>query len=438
MPIFARRRLPLSFLALSIAACSAGSAPGGEGVNGAGAAAGTGGNGATGAVIGSGGSGAVVATGGTGAVIDPTMGDAGDTAAEGGSCAIASADAQLIKEPIDIIVVLDNSGSMEDELEAVESNINVNFGNILTESDIDYRLILLSRHRIEDREDSESASTSICVSTPLSGLATCPAEQPVFSERFFQYSTKVESTDSFDVFLDTYEMPVDESEREEKYDQAPLGWSAWLRPNVKKVILEMTDDNEDMPVDTFVSQLTSMAPEHFGTADAPTFTFHSIIGVAEKPTPTDPYLPEEPLVSGICTGGGNVVENPGPVYQELSMRTGGLRFPLCQFSGFDAVFRRIAEDVVVKADIACDFAIPSPPEGTMLDLTKVAVNHVLGDGSGEVRFGQAATIDACEPNAFYIADNRIWLCPDACTAIQNDAFSSVDVLFTCESTIILR
>jgi hypothetical protein len=438
MPIFARRRLRLSFFALSIAACSAGSAPpSGSGSGGSGAIIGTGGSGATAATSSSGGTGNVIATGGTGAVIDP-IGDAGDTAAEGGACAIASADAQLVKEPVDIIVVLDNSGSMEDELVAVESNINVNFGNILTESGIDYRLILLSRHRIEDRAASESASTSICVSTPLSGLATCPAEQPVFSERFFQYSTKVESTDSFDVFLDTYEMPVDDSGREEKYDQAPLGWSAWLRPNVKKVILEMTDDNEDMPVATFVSQLTSVAPEHFGSADAPTFTFHSIIGVVEKATATDPYLPEEEIVTAICEGGGNIVENPGPVYQELSKLTGGLRFPLCEFAGFDAVFRRIAEDVVVKADIACDFAIPSPPEGTMLDLTKVAVNHVKGDGSGEVRFGQAPTLETCEPNAFYIADNRIWLCPDACTTIQNDAFSSVDVLFTCESTIILR
>lgn len=437
MPTFARR-LPLSVLALTLAACSTGTAPTGPSVSGgSGATSGSGGGSGAGASGGTGGSGAVIGSGGTGLVIDPT-GGAGEDSGEGGSCAVESADATLVKEPIDIIVILDNSGSMEDELEAVESNINVNFGSILTSSDIDYRLILLSRHRVEGREESESASTSICVSTPLSGIATCPAPQPVFSERFFQYSTKIESTDSFDVLLDTYEMPVDDSGREEKYDQAPLGWSAWLRPNVKKVILEMTDDDEDMPIDTFVSQLTTMAPEHFGTPDAPTFTFHSIIGVAEKAVPTDPYLPEEGMVSGICTGGGNVVENPGPAYQELSIRTGGLRFPLCQFTGFDVVFRRIAEDVVVKADIACDFAIPDPPAGTTLDLTKVAVNHVKGDGSGAVRFGQAATLDDCQAQAFYIADDRIVLCPEACTEIQNDAFSSVDVLFTCESTIILK
>src|SRR5690606_18863721 len=102
----------------------------------------------------------------------------------------------------------------------------------------------------------EEASTSVCVSSPLSGLDDCDeAEQPAFTERFFQYSTKLESADSFDVLLDTYAPPFDESDREEKFDRAPEGWSAWLRPGAKKVFLEMTDDDEDMPIDEFVGSL---------------------------------------------------------------------------------------------------------------------------------------------------------------------------------------
>ena len=50
---------------------------------------------------------------------------------EGGACAQAESQATLVKEPIDIIVVLDNSGSMDEELDAVERNINVNFAEIL-------------------------------------------------------------------------------------------------------------------------------------------------------------------------------------------------------------------------------------------------------------------------------------------------------------------
>jgi hypothetical protein len=76
------------------------------------------GEGGSGAVIGTGGS----STGGTGALIG--TGGGGNT---GGACARAEAMAELVKEPVDIILLLDNSGSMDDELDAVERNINVNF-----------------------------------------------------------------------------------------------------------------------------------------------------------------------------------------------------------------------------------------------------------------------------------------------------------------------
>lgn len=361
------------------------------------------------------------------------------------ACAVDEADAMLVKEPVDIIMVVDNSGSMKNELQSVENNINQNFGAILTESDIDYRLIAISRHRDDD-------NTSLCITAPLSTLASCPAEAPGISDRFFHYSTKVESDDSFDLLLDTYEPPFDqpclstcdngeteEEDNEDKYDNAPLGWSQWLRDGAKKVFLEITDANEDMPVATFVSELTSMAPEHFGTADNPTFIFHSITGVAEKATATDPYLPTEPLVAETCTGNGGDVTDAGETYQELSILTGGLRLPVCQFQAYDAVFREIAEDVIIQTNIACDFPIPKAPAGAGdIDLDNVAVNYVKGDGSGEVQFGQAAAPAECQPEAFYIQDNRIVLCAEACETIRADPLSSVDVLFTCESQIIVK
>ena len=61
---------------------------------------------------------------------------------------------------------------------------------------------------------------------------------------------------------------------------------------------------------------------------APAFAFHSIIGIGEKPTATDAWLPTEALQTSLCTGNGDTVENPGTVYQELSKLTGGLRFPI--------------------------------------------------------------------------------------------------------------
>jgi hypothetical protein len=236
------------------------------------------------------------------------------------ACVTDEEEAKLVTVPVDIILLLDNSGSMSDELEAVEANINVNFASILTGSDVDYRVILISRHRHAPRGESEESSTSICVSSPLSGLRDCTAAaEPVLSERFFQYSTKLESTDSFDVMLDTYTSPFSGSEREDKYDNAPLGWSQWLRPSAKKVFLEMTDDNADMPIDTLLEQLVTMAPEHFGSDPSRlNFVFHSIVGLAEKSEPTEAYFPDEPIQTATCTGNSNVVLNAGETYQELS------------------------------------------------------------------------------------------------------------------------
>jgi hypothetical protein len=355
------------------------------------------------------------------------------------ACVIHKEVAELVAQPVDIILLLDNSGSMSDELEAVEANININFASILTTSEVDYRVILISRHRQEPRDSSEEASTSICVSSPLSGLSDCTeAEQPVFSDRFFQYSTKLESFDSFDVLLDTYEPPFDDDEREEKFDQAPFGWSAWLRPKAKKVFLEMTDDDEDMPIADFVGALVQMGPEHFGSDPAaPTFVFHSIIGLAEKAAPTEAYLPDEPVETQTCTGNDNKVQNAGESYQELSRLTGGLRFPLCQFGAYDVVFQRIAEDVVQTRAIACDLAIPPAPPGLELDLNKVAIEYAPGNARAAVKLGQALTVEDCPSNAFYIANDRLNLCPSTCSSIRSDPVASLTVLFTCESQLIL-
>jgi len=424
------RPVGLSVLGLALGAtipvgCSA------SGPTNLGSAEGNGGDG--GGLGGTGGSIGGSSTGGTNIV--PPSGGTGDVG-EGGACAQAESQATLVKEPVDIIVVLDNSGSMDEELDSVERNINTNFAGILDTSMVDYRVILVSRHRKLDRNPTDPGpeDTSVCIQAPLSGLDECPSPAPIFSARFYQYFTKIESNDSFDVTLDTYEPPF-VSGFEDRAGQAPNGWSEWLRPGAKKVFLEMSDDNEDMPAAMFVAGLQDMAPENFGTdPTAPDFVFHSIIGVAEKATATDPYLPSEPLTTARCPS----VTTEGRTYQELSILTGGLRFPLCNFDGYDVVFRRIAEDVVTRTQIACDFAIPAPPAGKDLELDKVAVNYVAGNGSPDQEFLQAQTPADCGPDAFYIENNRIVLCPEACTIVQSDDNAHVDVLFTCESTIIVR
>jgi hypothetical protein len=369
-------------------------------------------------------------SGGGQSSIDTGNGAAGSPT-PGATCATVSATATRILQPVDIILVLDNSGSMEDELEAVEKNINVNFANILQQSGVDYRLILISRHRKAERSESEEASTSICVASPLSDLAQCPASKPVNSERFFQYSIKVESENSFDRILSTYN-------KKDSFELTKVGWSEWLRPGTKKVFLEMTDDNAALAVDSFVEKLTALVPANFGTVAEPGFVFHSIIGIQEKSPASSPYAPDEPLQMATCSGGGDTVANAGLAYQELSRRTGGLRFPICEFSSYDTVFSTIAKDVVTQSQHSCDFDIPTPSDGQTLDLSKVAVAYAMGGATTSAPFGQVLTPADCQADAFYIENNHIYLCPDTCSAVQANDGGKVTVLFTCESTIIVK
>jgi hypothetical protein len=348
-----------------------------------------------------------------------------------------------VREPIDVIVVLDNSGSMAEEMGAAEENINVNFATILDEAQADYRVILLSRHRQGDRDAEEEYSTSICVSAPLSGLTSCPSENPVFSDRFFQWGGKIESFDALNWMIDAYDTPPED---DDAADLAPNGYGEWLRTGAKKVFVVMTDDDESndddetpLTVDDFLAALSAKDPDSFGTAEAPTFTFHSIIGVKEKADPTAAYEATEPVVEEECTGNGADIEATGATYQALSILTDGLRFPLCQFPGYDAVFRAIAENVIVKSNIACEFDIPPPPAGTELDLDKVAVQKTAQSGTVS-QFLQARTPDDCQADAFYIdrASNQVHLCPEACEAVRADPLANVEVLFTCMSTLIVK
>lgn len=345
------------------------------------------------------------------------------------SCATQQANAAVEHQPVDIIVTIDNSGSMQEEIDAVESNINVKFANILQASGVDYRVILVSRHEKKGRQ------TSICVTAPLSANATCPPtpDQPAFTERFYQYSLKVDSLNSLALLVDTFD-----ATQADEFGLAPMGWGAWLRPNASKVFLEITDDNSTkMTAADFIAQITAKSAQ-FGTVAAPKFVFHSIIGIGEKPVATEAWLPTEPIQTTLCAGNGDPVENSGPVYQELSRTTGGLRFPLCQYDAFDAVFEAIAKDVVSHAAIACEFAIPASPMGKDLDLSKVAVSYDAGDGSAPKTFGQAMTSADCQPDAFYIdaAASKIQLCPDTCAAAQQGKAPKIDVLFTCEPTFV--
>jgi len=303
-----------------------------------------------------------------------------------------------------------------------QNNINNSFGDVLSRSGLDYRVILISHH------GSATVDQSICINAPLAGNASCnpvPAN-PTNSARFFHYSQEVASTDSLDLVVSTYN-------KADTLGLAPNGWQMWLRPNAFKTFIEITDDNQksSYTAQTFDAALLKLSATNFGTAAKRNYLFHSIVGVLENSPATKAYAPTDPIVTTKCTS----AVNTGAVYQNLSVLTGGLRFPVCQTASYDAVFKAVAQGVVTGATLACDFDVPAPPPGKQFILTTAELAYTPGDGSAVQNFKQVADQTQCVPNSFYIANNRVYLCPAACTTVQTDTKAKIELLLDCNSVV---
>jgi hypothetical protein len=333
---------------------------------------------------------------------------------------------------------------MTDYIIAVENNIYDNFANIIAASGVDYRVIMIAAH------GSAANEQSICVKAPLS-TTTCmpiPADPGQNPPIFYQYSLNIGSHDSLCQALDSYDGTA-----ADQYGYAPNGWKDWLRKDALKVFVEITDDgitcsaagttyddndivNDGVTVaDTFDANLLAKDPDQFGTEAARNYIWHSIVGVQENDPPTAAYLPGDPIIGTKCSLNGMPSVGPGTGYQALSIKTGGLRFPICQNASFDVVFQEIAKGVIEGAEVACEFPLPTPPQGQMLDLDTVVVEYTPGGMGAATKFKQVKTPAECVADSFYIENQTIKLCPDACSAVQKDAKAKLAILFGCDIDI---
>ncbi|MBX3181349.1 MAG: hypothetical protein KIT72_14270 [Polyangiaceae bacterium] len=356
------------------------------------------------------------------------------------ACQASSGEATLVKKPIDIIFMIDNSGSMSGEIAAVIRNINQNFASIIGASEIDYRVIMIGRH-------GRTSSQRVCVEAPLSGIpaggCASPPPQPVNTERFRHFSVQVESHDSLCIALNGFNNP-------DLFGLAPNGWGEWLREDSFKMFVEISDDGvncsfggvtmndrdrvADGPTvaDQFDQLLRTLSPLHFGDLTGErNYRFYSIVGLAANNPSTTPWPPTEPIQNGRCSPGsaGN-----GTGYQALSIMTEGLRYPSCDNDNFDSIFLAIADGVIAGSQVACEFDIVPPSNGEQIDLETVLVTYTPGGGGAEQVFNQVPNEAACTPGAFYIDSDRVILCPATCSVVQADDAANIGILFGCKQS----
>lgn len=417
-------------IALQVGGCSGDSNPSQTGGSAGTAGSGQGGATATG-----------TETGGAGVGGDIGIGGGQGTGGldQDAACVATSAEATLQKKPVDIIFIIDNSGSMGDNIEAVQNNINDNFAAIIGASMIDYRVIMVSEH-------GSVGAESICIKAPLSSTSCSPVpaqpgENPPI---FYQYSIPIGSHNSWCQAMNGYDGTLPD-----QFGLAAGGWKQWLRKEAFKVFVEVTDDgvtcsrngttfdDNDNLADgeavgaVFDTALLALDPEQFGDAQKRNYVWHSIVGLVENDPATAVYAPADPLIKGVC----NTAVAPGTAYQAVSVLTGGLRFPICQFASYDLVFQEIAKGVIEGAQVACEFPVPEAPSGEEIDLETVVIAYTPGDGGNTQKLKQVAGAAACMPSSFYIEAGIIKLCAEACALVQADDKAKVDILFGCKEDV---
>lgn len=328
--------------------------------------------------------------------------DLGDGRFGGGDAACAKTEAAAIKPPVDIIMSVDQSGSMSDDIANVKANIN-KLSDFLKKTGLDYRVVMVAQ--------PGTGTYSVCVPPPL-GASTCGAEnKPIFR----QIDQNVQSWNSLKLLLATF-------------DAAPGPWSTSLRKEAVKAFVPITDDDSNpctsagcgVTAVEFDKQLLAKPGGQFGTGTKRNYVVYPIMGA-----------PAYPAESPKC--GANAV-NTGPQYVALAKLTKGKWFPIC-LKDFGPVFEEIAKTLASK--VACELTIPPPPAGEKLDPDKVNVVWTPTSGKSEdVLQDKSKPCDAGANGWQYSADGtKILLCGDACAKAQADLGSKLTVEFGCSTKI---
>lgn len=361
-----------------------------------------------------------------------------DPAVADEACAGNSAIASLAKKPVDIILVIDSSSSMSGEIDAVETNLNVNLATQLDAAEVDYQIILIADHGTPD----VNGKFGICISSPLSGHSCAPAPaDPVNTDNFKQYPIYVGSHDAYARILTDFApgdahntapqggtVPVDGAGQ-------PYGYGQWLREDALKVFLLITDDDSigssPSTASAFDTALLALSPTHFGTAAERNYTFHTINGMKGKGATSEPWLPTDPVETKLCGAGS---DGAATEYQKLAITTEGLRFPLCNNDNFDAVFQAMAVNVTEGVTLDCSYAPPAPAQGD-LDFSRVVAYYTEG-ASGDInQLNRVDDLASCAADSYYVASNRFTLCPTTCDTVKADATGSLDFHIACSQIV---
>jgi hypothetical protein len=132
------------------------------------------------------------------------------------------------------------------------------------------------------------------------------------------------------------------------------------------------------------------------------------------------------VLSRLASNGGTAKENcsdAGPEFCHFDMTNAP---DLAQALG--SALRRIATELR-----SCEYPIPAPPAGQVLDADLVNVIFTPNDGPSQTIARDPSTNQCGEGWQYSANGQNIVLCGDACDRVRGDAESTVEVLFGCQT-----
>lgn len=295
------------------------------------------------------------------------------------------------KLPADIILVIDNSGSMAIEAASVKANLN-KFSAEIIASGIDAHVVLIS---------AIDGDNGMCIDPPLGG-GGCPVDDTNLPN-FLHIEHGVGSNDALEKLL--------------KYH---ADWQGQMRPEARKHVVVVSDDNSDLGAAAFDAAFKALGP---GTED---YRFHAIVGKNDEQD--QDWCMSEPVCCDLTAAAGTV-------YLELIKQTGGVYGDLCK-QDFKLVFETLSTEVILNSGLACEWDIPEPMGDLLIDYN--AVDVAFDDGMGVILpIARVAAPAAClGGDGWYFDDpgqpTTLLVCPQTCAKIQLAPKGSMNITFGCK------
>ncbi|HET8936532.1 MAG TPA: vWA domain-containing protein [Polyangiales bacterium] len=305
----------------------------------------------------------------------PAAGSGGSTGAEA-DCGRIRQQAEATLAAVDIVWVIDGSGSMSDEQAAIKKNI-ASFAEAIGGAGIDHHVVMVA-------EDDVASGTSLGSD----------------AMHYKHVSTNVGSHDALAKLIESYPQ-----------------YASFLRPGATLHFVIVTDDESRMKAADFQMQMKQLASKNF--------VAHAIVS--------------ESVSGRACTGACGIAllcgaATPGLEYLALSEATGGQKSSIC-VSDWSTVFEPLKTAVIESAPLPCDYELPAPPAGSSLDPLRVNVG-ILSGGTSSKTLPRAKNAEACDSAEAWFYDDPsspklIHMCPAACSSISTGG--SIEITLGCET-----